>query len=76
MDENSIFRHLATTVVLAKGGGWKHESKEEVSQLSTFSSSMTLPRKYFISPDNFDWDRKMEISEDWSKFFEGWEAVI
>lgn len=76
IDENSIFRQLATTVVLAKGGGWKHESKEEVSQLSTFSSTMTLPRKYFISPDNFDWDRKMEIYEDWSNFFEVWEVII
>lgn len=76
IDENSIFSQLATTVVLAKGGGWKHESKEEVSQLSSFGTSMTLPRKYFISPDNFDWDRKMEISEDWSNFFEGWEATI
>jgi hypothetical protein len=76
IDEHSIFSQLATTVVLAKGGGWKHESKEEVSQLSSFSTSMTLPRKYFISPDNFDWDRKMEIYEDWSNFFEGWEATI
>jgi hypothetical protein len=76
VDQNSIFKLISTTVILAKGGGWKHETKDEISQLSKFNSSMILPRSYFISPDNFDWDTKINIAEDWSKFFEGWEATI
>ena len=76
VDQHSILSHISTTVILAKGGGWKNETKTEISQLHKFSSSMTLPRGYFISPDNFEWDRKIDMLEDWSNFFEGWEATI
>ncbi|MET0464180.1 MAG: hypothetical protein ABW007_13540 [Chitinophagaceae bacterium] len=67
---------VSNTIVLAKGGGWKHKTSDTVSQLSRFSTSMVLPRTYFISPDNFDFDRKLELFENWKMFLSKWEATL
>ncbi|RYG53410.1 MAG: hypothetical protein EOO01_04415 [Chitinophagaceae bacterium] len=75
VDKNSIMRQLATTVVLAKGGGWQHAETGEVMQLSSFGTSMTLPRSYFVSPDNFEWDRMVDRLENWKNFLPGWEVT-
>ncbi|TCZ64635.1 hypothetical protein [Flaviaesturariibacter aridisoli] len=75
VDKNSIMRQLATTVILAKGGGWQHAETGEVMQLSSVGTSMTLPRSYFVSPDNFEWDRMVERLENWKNFLPEWEAT-
>ncbi|RZJ99945.1 MAG: hypothetical protein EOO46_21470 [Flavobacterium sp.] len=75
VDKNSIMRQLATTVVLAKGGGWKHAETGEVMQLSSIGTSMTLPRSYFVSPDNFEWDRMVDRLENWKNFLGEWEVT-
>ena len=76
LEKSSIMHQIATTVVLAKGGGWKLSDQPEVSQLTTFRPSFRFPRSYFISPDDFDYNRRMDQFADWSKFFEGWAAAI
>lgn len=76
VDKNSIFMQFASTVILAKGGGWKHPRTNEVSQLGKFESSFSLPRSYYVSPDNFEFERKLAIVENWSELFNEWEAIL
>lgn len=76
VNENSIFSMLATTVILAKGGGWKHEKHSEVSQLTQFSTSFSLPRESFIEGEFFDWYFRNKFIENWIEKFKQWEATI
>ncbi len=76
VDKGSIIRQLANTVILAKGGGWRCKEKEEVSQLSKIGTSMIIPRSYMISPDNYEWEKMIEQSENWNNFLKEWEAIL
>jgi len=76
VEKNSIIKQLASTIILARGGGWKHEETGEITQLATFVNSYTLPPSYYLSPDNFQWDMRKEQNENWSKFLEEWEAIL
>ena len=68
VEKGSAFKYLATTVILAKGGGWKNKQTGKISQLGSIGLSMTLPRGYFVSPDNFEWDLHEERKENWENF--------
>lgn len=64
-DKNEGIMNLFTTVILLKGGGWKTEGKDGISQLGLVSSSFSLPRNYFIEPEHFDFESNRKMSEDW-----------
>ncbi|WP_336516458.1 hypothetical protein [Pollutibacter soli] len=72
VDQKSQFLRFAKKVVVAKSGGWKNPGSGEITKLSTFSTKMTLPISYFISPDNYEWEKLIERTENWSNFFPEW----
>ncbi len=67
-DKGLFFNHCST-IVLAKGGGWKLENKDNLTKLGKFSTSFSLPRNYFIEPEIFDYKRILEINQNWSGYF-------
>ena len=74
-DPNSISAML-TTVILAKGGGYKVNDSSKVSKLSMISTKMTIPREYIIAPELYDFQNGHRILENWKGKFDEWEAVI
>lgn len=64
--EKNSFLSMVSTIQLAKGGGWKIPGKEDVAKLGSFESSLTLPRTYFIFPDQFEMQENQKIIEDWN----------
>lgn len=72
--EKSILARIGTNVLLMKGGGWKMESRDEIQQLGTVSSSFQLPLGSLIEPERFDFEVSIQGKEDWTKQFEAWEA--
>lgn len=74
--KGSIFMQFATTVILAKGGGWKHEKHSKVAKLGQVSTSFQLPRSYFISPESFDWNFRKHYIKNWKNILKKWEAII
>ena len=67
-ERNSIFGQLGIgTVQLAKGGGWTFGEKKDISKLGSVRSSYSLPRGYFIYPDEFELHKDSEIKADWSQ---------
>lgn len=76
INQKSITRYLANTVILAKGGGWQNNNTGEVTQLGKIESSFALPGSYFISPDNFEWSRNLERIQSWENFLKEWEAIL
>ncbi|MFW0717389.1 hypothetical protein [Pedobacter sp. N23S346] len=78
VDKGSIISQLATTVILAKGGGWKQEDKvnSQIGQLSKIGASMVFPRQHSISPNKYDYEMRTWYIEDWTKDFKRWEATI
>lgn len=76
VEKKSVFMQFATTVVLAKGGGWKHEKHGKVEKLGKVSTSFQLPRSYFVSPEAFDWNFRTNYLESWNNKFKKWEAII
>lgn len=76
VEKKSFFMQFATPVILAKGGGWKHEKHQKVEKLGQISSSFQLPRSYFLAPEEFDWDFRTRYFEDWENKFKSWEAII
>src|SRR5690606_29579333 len=65
-DENS-FMNFVSTVVLAKGGGWKTGDDRGISKLGKFQHRFTLPRNYFIDPIKFDLEEGQELMIDWKE---------
>lgn len=63
-------------IQLLKGGGWKSGDDSKVNQLSTFESSMQLPREYLIAPELFDYEGMHAINENWKNKFDKWAATI
>lgn len=64
--ENSFLSVLgASTVQLSKGGGYRFGTKKEIAQLGSFASSFTMPRSYFIDPNQYDMEIGMLIRQDW-----------
>lgn len=76
VDKKSIVRQVATTVFLARGGGWKHQRTGEITQLGTVGTNISLPRSLFISPDNFEWDRRIKQMENWENFLPEWQVTL
>ena len=76
VNENSLLSSFATTVILAKGGGWKLDNRTEISKLSTFGTSFQLPRQYYISPDCFDFENRLWYLKNLKNEFKQWEATI
>lgn len=63
--ENSLFLNLCSKVILLKGGGWKIDGRNEISKLSTISTSFSLPRVYFTRPENFDFESNVAMGANW-----------
>ncbi|MCZ4696414.1 hypothetical protein DWB61_17260 [Ancylomarina euxinus] len=66
-EENSSFLNFCSKVTLLKGGGWKIDGRDEISKLSEISTSFSLPRMYFIRPENFDFETSVEMFTNWSE---------
>lgn len=63
---NSLISILGTsTVQLSKGGGWRFGAKKEISQLGRVGTSFTMPRGYFINPNNFELEKGILGRQDW-----------
>jgi len=56
----------ASTVQLSKGGGYRFGTKQEIAQLSSFGTSFTMPRSYFIDPNEYELEIGMMIRQDWN----------
>lgn len=65
-EESNSFLNFFNTVHLLKGGGWKMEGKDDISQLARIGVSYSLPRRCFIEPEHFDWEQSAELTKDWS----------
>ena len=65
-DENS-FMNFVSTVVLAKGGGWKTGDNRGISKLGKIQHRFTLSRNYFIDPTKFDLEEGQELMIDWKE---------
>ncbi len=65
-EESNSFLNFFNTVHLLKGGGWKMEGKDDISQLARIGVSYSLPRRSFIEPEHFDWEQSAELTKDWS----------
>lgn len=63
-DANS-FLGFATTIQLAKGGGWKRGENNEIMKLAKIETSMALPRNYFIDPNRYELEESQEQQIDW-----------
>ena len=72
--EKKSFLSMVPKIQLAKGGGWKMPGKEDVAKLGSFESSFTLPRTYFMFPDQFEVQENEKIIEDWND--EDFEELI
>ncbi|WP_075604076.1 hypothetical protein [Saccharicrinis aurantiacus] len=66
-ENDNSFMNLISKVVLLKGGGWKMDGRDEISKLGNFGTSFSLPRKYFINPELFDYEFHKETRGDWDK---------
>lgn len=72
IDEGSkkdSLRSLFSNVMLGKGGGFRMGQKDKVQQLAKIEVKMSLPREYFIAPESYDWNMKVEIINDWKNKF-------
>lgn len=76
MNQESAFLNLFHTVILAKGGGWKSEHRDDISKLGLVQTSTQMPRLYYVSPERFDFNMRVGITENWKNEFEKWEAII
>lgn len=61
---------LFSNVMLGKGGGFRMRQNDKVQQLSKIEVKMSLPREYFIAPEAYDWNMKVEIINDWKNKFD------
>lgn len=65
--ENSFLSILGgSTVQLSKGGGYRFGTKKEIAQLSSFGTSFTMPRNYFIDPNIYEMELGMMIRQNWN----------
>ncbi|GEM_PF-6657443 len=72
IDEGSkkdSLRSLFSNVMLGKGGGFRMGQTNKVQQLAKIEVKMSLPREYFIAPEAYDWNMKVEIINDWKNKF-------
>lgn len=58
-DKNSIFS-LASKVMIARGRLWKLGDKEP-SPLHHISRAITMPRNYYLNPDEYNWNIQARI---------------
>ncbi len=65
--ENSLLSILgANTIQLSKGGGWRIGANKEISQLGKFGASFTMPRGYFVNPNEFELNKGFLIRQAWT----------
>lgn len=64
--EKSFLSSLAKNVQLAKGGGWKMKDRDEITKLGLIKSGFSLPRDYFIFPDNYEMKESKKMQTDWT----------
>lgn len=77
VDKSSIVHQLATTINLAKGGGYLDKVSGKVMELKKLAYEKQFPAKYFSDPENIDAERMNKILQlDWSKEFKECEAII
>ncbi|WP_285008835.1 hypothetical protein [Pedobacter faecalis] len=78
INKGSVISQLATTVILAKGGGWKQDGEVDsrIGKLSKIGASMVFPRQHSISPNKYDYEMRTWYIEDWTKDFKRWEAIV
>ena len=76
MNQTGTFLDLFQTVILAKGGGWKSEHRDDISKLGLVQTGVQMPRLYNISPERFDYDMRFDTSENWKNAFDEWEVII
>lgn len=55
-----------STIILAKGGGWKVGNRNDIAPLSSFPLSFSMPRSYFINPNGFEIEKSTELRRDWT----------
>ncbi|HEX5153631.1 MAG TPA: hypothetical protein VFW07_19415 [Parafilimonas sp.] len=66
VEKNSLISILAAdTIQLAKGGGWKISNRKEISKLGSVGTSFSLPRSYFINPNEYELRKGIEMKLDW-----------
>ena len=68
--ESSALLNIIPTVYLAKGGGWKIEGSDRISELSNFKWAFPLPRSLFIEPEIFEYEHRIETLRDWGNYFD------
>jgi hypothetical protein len=50
--------------------------EDAYDELGYVSTSFQLPRSYFISPENFDWNFRVLYIKNWKNILKKWEAII
>jgi hypothetical protein len=66
MEESFLSMIGTNTVQLSKGGGYRLGPKKEIAQLSSFGSSLIMPRSYFINPNLYELNKGVEIKRNWN----------
>lgn len=65
--EKTGFLAFSTTIILAKGGGWKQEDEDEIRKLKKIETKTALPRSYFINPNRYEMEEFDESYKDWKE---------
>lgn len=67
LENDSLLSILGgNTIQLAKGGGFRMGADQPISELSTFGSSFTMPRSYFINYNKYEIEKGLYRKKDWS----------
>lgn len=76
--ENTLMSFLGdgNDIMLAKGGGFYISEENKVQPLSSIKTEMSLPREYYLAPERYDWEHRIQILENWKDTFTQWEAMI
>jgi len=67
VEENSFLSGMMKNVQLAKGGGWKMKDRDEITKLGLVESGFSLPRDYFIFPNQYEMQESEKMRADWTK---------
>ena len=65
-NSSSFLNHL-TTIVLAKGGGWKTNNSDKITELSKFEVSFRLSRSSMTNPLFYELEKSKDIFSDWQE---------
>jgi len=76
VQKNSIVAQFGNTIQIAKGGGWKHPTTGEISELKTVRAEVAFPNNYFPDPERYDLEFQMELISNWSSDFIELEPLL